>query len=95
MLSASLPSLSSHPAPACCETLPREGEGPGCSGGLIYGREHRAFREQQGLSGWFLAPERRWLGVREVGDQSATSGWGTMGDFFPLPGLLFLVRQGR
>ena len=33
--------------------------------------------------------------MREVGDQSATSGWGTMGDFFTLPDLLFLVRQGR
>ena len=35
MLSASLPSLRSHAAPACCEILPREGEGPGAAGDLF------------------------------------------------------------
>lgn len=61
--------------------LLREEEGPGQPGALFMAGTE-GFGEQQGLSGWFLA-SGRWLGVGEVGDQSATSNSGIVGDFFP------------
>lgn len=53
----------------------------------------RVFGEQQGLSGWFLAPGR-WLGVGEVGNQSATSDWGSWVTSFPAPTSCFSSVKG-
>lgn len=56
--------------------------------------------EQQGLSGCFLASEKRWLGVREVGDGLSSGGplpltaGGLPASPFPAD-LQFLTRQGR